>query len=158
MKKGESYFLVPYDMRSHRRMAAMLRIYTREKPVTVWEMTCAALGKERALELGRRKAVHLCERCINAAQRCDFIRRLPIRLLPGDDEPYPKEKYHRALAFTITDAGEKFVRDHDRYIRDKALGLNGNKSNMGIKRARNKRRIDKVQAKYLRRMRDMTRS
>lgn len=158
MKRGEGFFLVPYDMKPHRRMAAMLRIYTREKPVTIWDMTCAVLGKEKALELGRRKAAHLCERLVNAAQRWDFIRRLPIRLLPGEGEPYPKEKYHRALAFTITDAGEKFVRDHDRYIRDKKLGLNGNRDNRGVHRARNKRRVDKVQAKYLKRMKELTRS
>lgn len=157
MQKGQLFFKLPHDHRAHHRMAAILRIYTREKPVSVWEMTCAALGTGRALSLGRRKATHLCERIIRAAELNDFIRRLPLRLPPGEGEPFPKKGFNRALAYTITDDGEMFVRDHDRYMEDKAKGLEGHSCNAGFHRNRNRKRIDKVQAKYLRRMQELTR-
>lgn len=155
MKRGQSFFSIPQDHKAHNRVAAMLRIFTRTRPVSVWEMTCAAIGEDRARELGRDKAVHLCERCVRAAEENDFIRRLPIRLKPGVGEPVNKKGFSRALAFTITDDGEAFLKRHDEYIRYKRMGYLGHEENDWFHLRRVRRHVSRVQEKYERRMKSI---
>jgi len=152
MQKGQGFFSIPQAHRVQRRMSELLGIFTRERPVSVWEMTCAVLGEGRALSLGRRKATHLCERIVRSAERNSFIRRLPLRLPPGRGEPVVKRGFNRALAYTITEEGELFLKSYRSYMEDMRNGVSGHRCNGGFHRRRNERRLEKAESRYRRRL------
>ena len=125
-------------------MARVLRAFPQGEPVTVWGMTEAYLGRDRAESMDRRSATHLAERTIRAAERLGFIRRLPVRVRPPGDEPSGPVRFRRCLAYSITDDGRLFLSRHDRYMKSIGGGREERPWYWGPNHERNRRYRDRA--------------